>query len=146
VDTKNWISSKCVFTYFSVLLPIVALFLLYKLKLPFLNYQITGNILFLITISPILEELVFRGLLQEAIYNKTKNYIFTVILVNIAFMSLHYPVNNNIVYLFAVFICGIIFSVVKIYHKRIIYPIILHMYYNLCFYCASCILHNCVVR
>jgi len=146
VNTKNWISGKYIFTYFAVILPIGVLYVLYKLKLPFLNYHITGNILFLLIISPILEELVFRGLLQESIYNKTKNYIFTVIMVNIAFMSLHYIVNNNIVYLLAVFICGIIFSVVKIYYKRIIYPIMLHVYYNLCFYCTAYIFHSSVIR
>ena len=136
-----WISSKCLFTYFSVLLPIGVFFLLYKLKLPFLNYHLTTSILILLIVSPVLEEFTFRGLLQDLILNKIKNYIFTVFLVNIAFMLLHYNVNNDIVYLFAVFICGIIFSVVKIYYGSILYPIILHVYYNLCFITYFKLLH-----
>jgi membrane protease YdiL (CAAX protease family) len=133
MNTKNWISSKSLFTYFAVLLPVSALYLLHKLNLPFLNYSLNTNILILLVVSPLLEEFTFRGLLQDLILNKTKNYIFTVFLVNIAFVLLHYNINNNIVYLLAVFTCGIIFSVVKIYYGRIVYPIMLHVYYNLCF-------------
>jgi|SRR6185437_4097640 len=141
MNTKNWINSKYIFTCFSVLLPIGVFYLLYKLKLPFLNDHLTTNILILLIVSPVLEEFTFRGLLQDMILNKTKNYIFTVFLVSIAFTLLHYNVNNNIVYLFAVFICGIIFSVIKIYYRKIAYPIMLHVYYNLCFITYFKLLH-----
>lgn len=133
MNTKNWINNKFLFTYFIVLLPIGVFYLLYKLNLPFLNYSLNTNILILLLVSPVLEEFTFRGLLQDFLLNKTKNYSFTVFLVSIAFTLLHYNVNNNIVYLFAVFICGIIFSVIKIYYRKIAYPVMLHVYYNLCF-------------
>jgi membrane protease YdiL (CAAX protease family) len=133
VKTKILLNGKCIFGCFVILLPIVALYLHYILHLPFLNYSLTTNLLILLIVSPILEELTFRGLLQDLILNKTKNIILTVILVNIAFVLLHCNVNNSVVYLFPIFICGIIFSVSKIYHKRLIYPILLHVYYNLCF-------------
>jgi membrane protease YdiL (CAAX protease family) len=131
------ISGKNLFTCFAVLLPISVFCTLYGLNLSFLKNSLTYNILFLLFISPILEELTFRGLLQDLVQNRTKNYIFTILFINSAFMLLHYKINNSILYLFAVFFCGIIFSVIKIYYKNIIYPIVMHVYYNLCFiiYC-----------
>lgn len=133
MNTDRLINGKALFTCFAVLLPISVLYLIYKLNLPFLNYKLTTNILLLLVVSPILEEFTFRGLLQDMIQTKTKNYILTLFILNTAFTLLHYNVNNSIVYLFTVFICGIIFSVSKMYYKMIVYPIMLHMYYNLCF-------------
>ena len=126
-------NGKYIFACFVILLPIGVFCLLQKFYLPFLNYNLTPGLLILLIVSPILEELTFRGLLQDLVLSKTKNYIFTILIVNIAFMLLHFNVNKNIVYLLLVFTCGIIFSVSKIYYERISLHILLHMYYNLCF-------------
>ncbi len=141
IKARVWLNGKYIFGCFALLLPIVTLYLLHISHLPFLNYSLTTNIIILLAISPVLEELTFRGLLQDLVLNKTKNTVLTVIFVNIAFGFLHLNVNKSIVYLFSVFICGIIFSVSKIYYKRIVYPILLHVYYNLCFIAYFKIMH-----
>jgi membrane protease YdiL (CAAX protease family) len=133
VKVKVWLNIKNIFGFFALLLPLLTLYLLYILHLPLLNYSFTKNVIILLVVSPVLEELTFRGLLQDLVLSRTKSLILTVVLVNIAFVLLHLNVNNSIVYLCPIFICGIIFSVIKIYYERIVYPVLLHVYYNLCF-------------
>lgn len=121
------------FSYFAVFLPIIFYILIYQQFPSFFNFQLHTNILILLIVSPILEELTFRGLLQNLILRYSNSYVFTIILVNFAFVALHYSVNRHILYMLAIFICGIIFSVIKVYYKKIVFPIIVHVYYNLCF-------------
>ena len=99
----------------------------------YLNFK---TILILIFISPILEEIVFRGLIQEWLQQILPSRIIAITLLNILFAALHYNVNNNLIYLLAIFFCGIIYSVAKVLYKKNIFPILLHSYYNSCFVIA----------
>ena len=123
------------FLLFIIILPTLAFSIL---KLLHLNHVFSihldwRTILILVFISPILEEVIFRGLLQEWLQSLLNQTIPTIILVNTLFTILHYNVNKNFIYLITIFFCGIIFSVVKILHKRVVFTIMLHSYYNVCF-------------
>lgn len=130
---QKYPKNKVMFTYLVMFLPVIAFPAIHYFHSSSFHFTLTTNILVLLFLAPCLEELTFRGLAQELILYKTKNYIFTILIVNLAFVALHYNVNKNIIYLSVVFICGIIFSTTKILYERVRYPIMLHMYYNGCF-------------
>lgn len=120
-----------IFVIFATVLPAVAYFLIYYLHLPI--FFVVGSPL-LLFLSPILEEIVFRGLIQDYIFEKISNKTLVVIITNLLFIAFHYHINSNFLYLLTVFICGVIFSLFKIRFSKLYYPICCHLYYNLCFY------------
>ncbi len=95
--------------------------------------------IFILFMSPALEEILFRQLLQPIILSYIKNYIMAITALNILFVLIHYHLwlNSfnlyNIISLIGIFISGIIFSVFRSSFKQLIYVIMLHSYYNLCF-------------
>jgi uncharacterized protein len=101
-----------------------------------LNYLINFNlkqvsVISLLVISPIWEEVLFRGLLQDWLRARLQDIVVSILIVNLLFMFIHYTVNHEILYLLPIFICGVVFSIIKLHYSRIIYPILLHAYYNL---------------
>jgi len=130
------------FILFILILPVI-IFIAMKLLFSENLFSVDLNfrtIFILIFISPMLEEIVFRGLLQEWLPQILPNKIISIILLNILFAALHYNVNNQFIYLLAIFFCGIIYSAVKILYKKNIFPILLHSYYNACFIIAMLLL------
>lgn len=100
------------------------------------SFTLPFNALFLVLsffVSPILEEIVFRGFLQDLLNKRIGNQILVVILVNFVFALLHVHINPELWYLLLVFACGVLFSSIKILFKKIRYPILLHSYYNISF-------------
>lgn len=95
------------------------------------------EIIILLIVSPLLEEICFRGLLQDIVAKSMLYYkvgpVLVVLLPNILFTVWHYHINSSYLYLLLVFLSGCIFGTVKILHHRLIYPILLHSYYNLVF-------------
>ncbi len=100
-----------------------------------------SKLVLLLLVSPILEEIVFRGLIQDLCFKYIKHYLPSLLLVNILFVILHWHINANILYLVLVFISGSIFSVSKIIYANIYYPIFFHIYYNLVFVVILQLLH-----
>ena len=133
INVKPSKSTKTTFIISAIWLPIL---IFCSLKFFHLNYLINiqldkVSIISLVLISPIWEELVFRGLLQEWLQKLLKSTVFLIFIVNLLFMVIHYFNNHNLLYLLAIFCCGVIFSIIKLYLNRIFYPILLHSYYNL---------------
>lgn len=91
------------------------------------------QILLLLIISPLLEEIVFRGLIQEYLATKINSKFYVIIIVNVLFSGLHYHINHNPWYLFCIAICGIIFSIIKLITNSLSLVIMIHSYYNLSF-------------
>jgi membrane protease YdiL (CAAX protease family) len=92
---------------------------------------------FLIIFYPVVEELAFRGVLQEYIASKTKQYpsllYFSVanIITSILFVLMHF-VHHPLLWAMLVFIPSLIFGYFKEQYGHIGSSIILHMFYNAC--------------
>lgn len=121
----------------SIILPVIVLFLcrfFYPIYLNLYKIQYTlGGSFLLIFVSPILEEIVFRGLLQDFFIKIIRSKVLALGLLNIIFSLIHAHNNQNIVYLSILFFCGIIFSIVKYNYNKLSYVIFLHAYYNILF-------------
>lgn len=92
------------------------------------------SLFIIILVSPILEEIAFRGLIQDLCIKKFYNHkIMAIIFVNIMFSLLHFNNNQNIIYLVLVFLSGMIFSYSKLMFNKLSVPILLHAYYNIIF-------------
>lgn len=97
----------------------------------------TKSLFFLIVFYPVIEELAFRGMIQEYIASKTKQYstfyFFTLanILTSVLFVLIHF-VHNTPVWALFVFIPSLIFGYFKEQYKSILHSIFLHMFYNAC--------------
>ncbi len=95
--------------------------------------------LFLLLIFyPIVEELIFRGMIQEYIALKTKErslYFHSISLANILtsllFVALHF-IYHAPLWALLVFIPSLLFGYFKEQYKNIVPSIFLHMFYNLC--------------
>jgi membrane protease YdiL (CAAX protease family) len=98
-----------------------------------LHHITVTQLLLLILISPIVEEIVFRGLAQDFLLKIIKNKYISFTLVNLTFTLFHLHKHLGFIYLLFVFSCGIILSIVKYQFKYLTYPISLHLYYNLLF-------------
>ncbi|WP_373385093.1 CPBP family intramembrane glutamic endopeptidase [Vagococcus fluvialis] len=82
-------------------------------------------ILGVIILAPILEEIVFRGLMRQLIANK---YCYIVIS-SLLFSMIHSPENS---YLFiGIFISGVLFSLSYIKTNNLVIPICIHLINNL---------------
>ena len=120
---------------FFLILPLLFWFLGF-LFFPHFIHQFTipstySKIILLLIVSPILEEIVFRGLIQDYVVNKVKNKCLAVIIVSLFFATFHYRINSNLFYLTLIFASGVVFSLTKLIYGKILFPICLHTYYNL---------------
>ena len=92
---------------------------------------------FLLIFYPVIEELAFRGVIQEYLATKTKQYspLFYFSLANIftsvLFVLMHF-VHHSPLWALLVFVPSLIFGYFKDQYDRIFPSIMLHMFYNLC--------------
>lgn len=124
---------KYLFPISVIILPIIAWLIYFHLDFhTYLNFnnEKSTSIFFVLVISPIFEEIIFRDVLLYFLSKISKNNIIICFIINTAFTLFHYHINNELLYLFLVFLCGTIFTVIKIKYNNIIYPIFLHIYYN----------------
>ena len=97
----------------------------------------TKSLFFLIVFYPVIEELAFRGVIQEYIAIKTKQYpaylYITVanILTSVLFVLMHF-VHHTPLWALLVFIPSLVFGYFKEQYKSILPSIFLHMFYNAC--------------
>jgi membrane protease YdiL (CAAX protease family) len=95
------------------------------------------SLFFLIIFYPVVEELAFRGVIQEFIASKTKQYpsFFYLSLANIVtsllFVAMHF-VHHTPLWALLVFVPSLIFGYFKDQYKYIVPSIFLHMFYNAC--------------
>ena len=95
----------------------------------------TKSLFFLIMFYPVVEELAFRGVIQELIASKTKQYsafyYFTVanILTSVLFVLMHF-VHHTPLWAMLVFVPSMVFGYFKEQYKSILPSIFLHMFYN----------------
>ena len=95
------------------------------------------SLFFLIVFYPVIEELAFRGVIQEYIAIKTKQYpslyCFTIanILTSLLFVAMHF-VHHVPLWAILVFVPSLIFGYFKEQFGHIGYSIFLHMFYNAC--------------
>ncbi len=92
---------------------------------------------FLIVFYPVIEEFAFRGVIQEFIASKTKQYgpffYFTVanVVTSLLFVAMHF-VHHTPVWALWVFVPSLIFGYFKEQYGYIGASIFLHMFYNAC--------------
>ena len=97
----------------------------------------TKSLFFLILFYPVVEEFAFRGVIQEYIASKTKEYpsffYLTVanIVTSVLFVLMHF-VHHAPLWALLVFIPSLIFGYFKDQYKHIVPSIFLHMFYNIC--------------
>lgn len=97
------------------------------------------SLFFLVFFYPVVEELVFRGIIQEYLHQKTKQFpcFFPFSIANLitsvlfAFMHL---VHHVPLFALLTFVPSLIFGYFKDRYKHISFSIILHMFYNLCYF------------
>ena len=127
--------SRTKLLWLSILLPWLSVLYCwhYGSPVPFAPPNKWSAYLLLIIISPIIEEIAFRGLLQELLVSRIKPKIIALVMVNLAFVMLHYARNSNLFYLALVFACGLIFSLLKECFASLKVAVFMHSYYNCCF-------------
>jgi len=92
---------------------------------------------FLIIFYPVIEELAFRGVIQEFIASKTKAfrpfYFLTVanVVTSVFFVAMHF-VHHPPLWAVMVFVPSLIFGYFKEQYGHIGASIFLHMFYNAC--------------
>ena len=97
------------------------------------------SLFFLIIFYPIVEELTFRGVIQEYLATKTKSYpsffhlSIANILTSILFVLIHF-VHQPPLWALLVFVPSLIFGYFKDQYQHVIPSIFLHIFYNLCFF------------
>jgi membrane protease YdiL (CAAX protease family) len=97
----------------------------------------TKSLFFLILFYPVVEELAFRGVIQEYIATKTKEYhsFFYLSVANIVtsllFVAMHF-VHHTPLWAMLVFVPSLIFGYFKEQYNNIAPSIFLHMFYNAC--------------
>ena len=95
------------------------------------------HLLFLIIFYPVVEELAFRGVIQEYIASKTKQYpaFFHLSVANIVtsvlFVAMHF-VHHTPLWALLVFVPSLVFGYFKEQYGHIGASIFLHMFYNAC--------------
>ena len=119
-----------VFIFLPLLIWLPALFFFKSYVSQFMLPQGSRQLLIMLLISPILEEMVFRGLFQDLFLHYIGKPIFSILLLNIAFAIIHQRINPNLIYIFFVFASGMVFSYSKLCYKKLVFPIGLHIYYN----------------
>ena len=95
------------------------------------------SLFFLILFYPVIEELAFRGVIQEFIASKTKQFrpflFITVanLVTSLLFVAMHF-VHHSPTWALLVFVPSLIFGYFKEQYGDIRASIILHMFYNAC--------------
>lgn len=90
---------------------------------------------FLILFYPVIEEIVFRGVIQEFIASKTQKYPTILylsvanILTSLLFVMIHF-VHHTPLWALLVFVPSLIFGYFKDQYQHIAPSIFLHMFYN----------------
>ncbi|MCL2320566.1 MAG: CPBP family intramembrane metalloprotease [Oscillospiraceae bacterium] len=135
-NADNKLYLYCIFLTLG-LIPVITMVTIF-LSLIFKSYGGTSKVLelfthdpimvlFLVIFIPIMEEIVFRGLILNEIISKTKNYILAILIQGALFGILH----GNIVQGIYAFLLGIVLGFIA-YSFHSIYPgIIMHCVFNL---------------
>lgn len=95
------------------------------------------SLFFLIIFYPVIEEFAFRGVIQEYIASKTKQYgpFFYLTIANIVtsilFVAMHF-VHHPPLWALLVFVPSLVFGYFKEQYGHIGASIFLHMFYNAC--------------
>ena len=95
------------------------------------------SLFFLILFYPVIEELAFRGVIQEFIASKTKQFrpYFHLTIANVVtsllFVAMHF-VHHPPYWALMVFVPSLIFGYFKEQYRHIGASIFLHMFYNAC--------------
>jgi len=103
------------------------------------------NIFYVLLLYPILEELVFRGLIQDFLHSKTSKYNYwkgltlANILTSTLFAAIHL-VNHNVLWAFLVFFPSLVFGYFKDKTGDIQASVVLHIFYNICYFYSSFLL------
>lgn len=96
----------------------------------------TRSLFFLILLYPVIEEMLFRGMIQEFIGQKTEQYghFFCITIANlltsILFVLMHF-IHHSPVWAILTLFPSLIFGYFKERYNNIIPSIILHIFYNL---------------
>lgn len=101
-------------------------------------FSAPGKFLLLTFLYPIVEEVVFRGLVQDFFSNKFKNKKISVIsyaniLTSIIFVLLHF-LYHPWAWAVAVIVPSLIFGYSKERYSSLLAPIVLHIIYNMGYY------------
>lgn len=105
-------------------------------------YWLLGDIrslFFLILFYPVIEELTFRGIIQEYIGQRTKqrklfaSLSLTNLLTSILFALMHF-VYHEPFWAALIFFPSLVFGYFKERYSRIMPSIMLHIFYNLCYF------------
>ena len=97
------------------------------------------SLFFLILLYPVIEELVFRGMIQEYIGQKTEQYghflgiSIANLLTSILFVLMHL-VHHTPVWAILVLFPSLVFGYFKEKYAKITPSIVLHIFYNLCYF------------
>ncbi len=97
------------------------------------------SLLFLIFLYPIIEELIFRGMVQEYLYSKTNQQKLFVrlsvanLFTSLLFVLMHF-VHHEPIWAILTFFPSLIFGYFKERFDSIIPSITLHIFYNLCYF------------
>jgi membrane protease YdiL (CAAX protease family) len=98
-----------------------------------LHQLLFREVLILVILYPLLEETIFRGIIQPAISTRIvgKTFLFSHanILTSIIF-SLAHLFSHETIWAMAVFIPSVAFGLLKDRYKTLLAPIALHCYYN----------------
>lgn len=95
------------------------------------------SLFFLIVFYPVIEELAFRGVIQEFIASRTKQYPSFLhisvanIVTSVLFVAMHF-VHHTPLWAVLVFVPSLIFGYFKEQYGHISASIFLHMFYNAC--------------
>jgi len=99
----------------------------------------TKSLFFLIFLYPIIEELTFRGLIQEVISQRTKqqrlflNISIANLFTSILFVLMHF-IYHEPIWAILTFFPSLVFGYFKEKYSKMAPSIILHMFYNLCYF------------
>ena len=97
------------------------------------------SLFFLVFFYPVVEELVFRGIIQEYLHEKTKQlpsfFIFSIanILTSVLFVLMH-MIHHAPFFALLTFVPSLLFGYFKDRYNHIVCSIFLHMFYNLCYF------------
>ena len=91
------------------------------------SYDISiAQLLSILLISPIIEELYFRGILLESLKH-TQSILISFCMTSALFSIVHFNISSSP----TLFVLGLNLALLKLYSNRIIYPIIMHTIFNL---------------
>ena len=93
------------------------------------SMQLLSHTISVIVCSPIIEEILFRGILQKYLTGimKNKYHLISIAIVSIVFSISHCEFTKIPYY----FLCGFLYSFIYYKTQKIIIPIIVHIFWNL---------------